>query len=48
VARALRSRTCAAGLLGDTLTGFQNGFLVATIAAVVAGPLTPGRRVESR
>jgi MFS family permease len=48
---AVVSSVAAASLVGTTLTGFHDGFLVAAIAAagaaVVAGILTPGRPAHS-
>ncbi|GAA3392365.1 MFS transporter [Cryptosporangium minutisporangium] len=47
IGAAVVSSVAAASLVGDTLTGFRDGFLVAALAAagaaVVAGLLTPGQ-----
>ena len=47
---AVISSVAAASIVGDTLTGFEDGFLVAALvaaaAAIIAGLLTPGRRAQ--
>lgn len=48
---AVVSSVAAASRVGDTLTGFTNGFVLAAItagaAALVGGLLTPGRPAET-
>jgi EmrB/QacA subfamily drug resistance transporter len=52
IGAAVVSSVAAVSLIGDTLTGFTNGFVLAAtaaaIAAIVAGCLAPGRARPSR
>ncbi len=52
IGAAVISSVAAASLIGDTLTGFRDGFFVAALAAagaaIIAGMLTPGRPAQSR
>jgi MFS family permease len=52
IGAAVVSSVAAASLVGDTLTGFSNGFVVMAVVAgggaVVAALLTPGRPTDTR
>jgi sugar phosphate permease len=51
VGAAVVSSVAAVSLVGDTLTGFTNGFIVAAVAAggaaLIAAVLTPGRPADA-